>query len=331
MTGLCLIWFIRLCGRLFSPINPMAKKHQKRDPKVVSFTMSHIRGKNTGIELSLREALYKEGFRYRCNSGAVYGHPDLVNSRYKIAIFADSEFWHGYHFEEQKKQIRTHKAYWIPKIERNIARDEQVNAELEREGYTVLRYWGQQIEKHLSEVVSDVLAHLDHLKAIEALRGENLVKTTLCYIEKDDSYLMLYRNKKQNDLNEGKWIGVGGHVESGESIVGCLKREVKEETGLVLTHFTYRGYIDFLNDRYDPERMYLYTADGFTGEQIVCDEGSLSWIKKDQIMSLNLWEGDKVFLPLLQSKTAEPFHLTLIYHDNVLSEVLGPFYPAPKK
>ena len=305
----------------------MAKKHAKRDPKVVSFTMSHIRGKNTGIELSLRKALRAQGFSYRCNSSHVFGHPDIVNSKYKIAIFADSEFWHGYHFEENKKSIRTHKSYWIPKIERNIARDAEVNAELTKEGYTVLRYWGNEIEKDLPKVVGDIVMHWNHLKALEAIREQGLVKTTLCYLEKDEAYLMLYRNKKKNDLNEGKWIGVGGHVEPGESIVACLKREIKEETGLTLTHYVYHGYIDFLNDRYDPERMYLYTGDKFTGEEIVCDEGTLSWIPKAKIMELNLWEGDRVFLPLLNQKESRPFQLTLVYHDNKLAEVLGPYYP----
>jgi 8-oxo-dGTP diphosphatase len=171
------------------------------------------------------------------------------------------------------------------------------------------------------------VAHWNHLKALEAIREKGLVKTTLCYLEKNGAYLMLYRNKKKNDLNEGKWIGVGGHVEKGESIVACLKREIKEETGLTLTHYVYRGYIDFLNDLYDPERMYLYTGDQFTGEEIVCDEGTLSWIPKEKIMELNLWEGDRVFLPLLNQKKSQPFQLTLVYQKNKLSEVRGPYYP----
>ena len=105
--------------------------------------------------------------------------------------------------------------------------------------------------------------------------------TTLCYIEKDDSYLMLHRTKKENDLNHDKWIGVGGKLEEGETPEECLLREVKEETGLTLTSYRLRGIITFLSDEWGSEYMFLYTADGFTGEMISCNEGELTWVPRD--------------------------------------------------
>lgn len=125
--------------------------------------------------------------------------------------------------------------------------------------------------------------------------------TVLCYLKKDDQYLFMNRNKKKNDLNEGKWIGIGGHLEDEETKEQALVREVKEETGLTLNNFTYRGEILFVNDDYQ-EIMYLFTSENFSGELAECDEGELSWIDKDKIFDLNLWEGDKYFLkPLLNS------------------------------
>ena len=106
--------------------------------------------------------------------------------------------------------------------------------------------------------------------------------TTLCYIEKDDCYLMLHRISKKNDVNRDKWIGVGGHFEKGESPEECLLREVKEETGLTLTSFRFRGIITFATDTFETEYMCLYTADGYTGELIPCDEGKLEWVSKER-------------------------------------------------
>ncbi|MCR5650094.1 MAG: 8-oxo-dGTP diphosphatase [Lachnospiraceae bacterium] len=125
--------------------------------------------------------------------------------------------------------------------------------------------------------------------------------TTLCYIEKDDCYLMLLRNKKENDVNRGKWIGVGGHFEEGESPQDCLLREVKEETGLTLTSFSFRGIVTFIYNENETEYMHLFTSDSFTGSLQSCDEGDLKWIRKDDIPNLNLWEGDRLFLPRLIS------------------------------
>ena len=125
--------------------------------------------------------------------------------------------------------------------------------------------------------------------------------STLCYIERDGQYLMLLRNRKKKDINKGKWIGVGGHFLPGETPEECLLREVREETGLTLLNWQFRGIVTFQQNDDEAEYMHLFTADEFSGELLDCDEGELSWIPKDRIFSLNLWEGDRVFLePLLQ-------------------------------
>jgi len=150
-----------------------------------------------------------------------------------------------------------------------------------------------------------------------------MFNTTLCYIEKDGQYLMLYRNKKKNDFNEGKWIGVGGKFEEGEDPETCLLREVKEETGLTLNNYRLRGIITFrLND--DPtETMFLFTSDSYTGEISSCNEGELHWVDIDKVPSLNLWEGDKVFMKLL-AENAPFFLLTLFYEgDNLVYKKLS--------
>ena len=134
--------------------------------------------------------------------------------------------------------------------------------------------------------------------------------TTLCYIEKDDQYLMLHRISKKNDVNKDKWIGVGGHFESGESPEDCLLREVKEETGLTLTSYRFRGILTFNFNDNESEYICLYTADGFEGELRECDEGTLEWVPKDEIDNLNLWTGDKIFFDLLR-KDAPFFSLKL--------------------
>lgn len=145
--------------------------------------------------------------------------------------------------------------------------------------------------------------------------------TTLCYIEKDGAYLMLHRNKKKNDENEGKWIGVGGKFLEGESPDDCLLREVREETGLVLTSFRPRGIVTFVSDVFETEYMFLYTADGFVGEICECDEGELCWIKKEDVTLLPLWQGDRIFLSLLSSD--HPFFsLKLSYKKDDLADAL---------
>lgn len=143
--------------------------------------------------------------------------------------------------------------------------------------------------------------------------------TTLCYIEKDDKYLMLLRNKKEVDINKGKWIGVGGHFEEGESPEECLVREVYEETGLILTNYKFRGLVTFSSDHWQTEYMFLYTADGFEGELKDCNEGELRWIPKSEILDLNLWEGDKEFLKLLFEDN-DVFSMKLSYVGDTLVE-----------
>lgn len=136
--------------------------------------------------------------------------------------------------------------------------------------------------------------------------------STLCYIEKDGKYLMLHRTVKENDVNKDKWIGVGGHFEKDESPEECLLREVKEETGYTLTSYKFRGLVTFISGNGVTEYMSLFTAHGFEGEQIECDEGELEWVEKDRIESLNIWEGDKIFFRLLEE--GQPFFsLKLVY------------------
>lgn len=148
--------------------------------------------------------------------------------------------------------------------------------------------------------------------------------TTLCYIEKDGKYLMLYRNKKEHDVNEGKWIGIGGHFEEGESPDECLLREVKEETGLELTNYKFRGIVTFISDGWPVEYMCLFTADAFNGhveDGQPCSEGELRWVDKTRIPELNLWEGDKVFLKLL-AEDSPFFTLKLRYTGDDLVECI---------
>lgn len=148
--------------------------------------------------------------------------------------------------------------------------------------------------------------------------------TTLCYIEKEDRYLMLHRISKKNDVNKEKWIGVGGHFEKDESPEDCLLREVKEETGLALTSYHFRGIVTFiLKDKGSEltEYMCLYTADDYEGTLYDCNEGVLKWVNKNEIFNLNLWEGDRIFLRLLQEN--HPFFsLKLVYEGNCLKEAV---------
>lgn len=145
--------------------------------------------------------------------------------------------------------------------------------------------------------------------------------TTLCYIEKEDNYLMLHRVKKEMDVNKDKWIGVGGHFEKDESPEECLLREVKEETGLTLESWKFRGLITFVCQGWNTEYMCLYTADKFQGEIKECDEGELVWVPKSQLNHLNLWEGDKIFFRLLEERE-DFFTMKLVYEGDVLKECL---------
>lgn len=143
--------------------------------------------------------------------------------------------------------------------------------------------------------------------------------TTLCYIEKDEKYLMLHRSAKKNDGSGGKWMGIGGHFEEGESPYDCVIREVNEETGLTLIEPQYRAVVTFDSDEYESEQMHLFTCKSFTGELCQCDEGELHWIDKDKINELNMWNGDIVFLSLLETEK-EFFSLKLTYKGEELQE-----------
>lgn len=148
--------------------------------------------------------------------------------------------------------------------------------------------------------------------------------TTLCYIVKHNKVLMLYRNKKENDLNEGKWVGVGGKFKEGETPDECLRREVYEETGLTLTDYHLHGVITFVSDTWDNEYMFLYSASGFTGElNRNCPEGTLQWIPKEEVLSLPMWEGDHYFLkPLLEG---EPdISMKVVYKGDHMEECILP-------
>lgn len=137
--------------------------------------------------------------------------------------------------------------------------------------------------------------------------------TTLCYIEQNGAYLMLHRTKKENDENKDKWIGIGGRIEEGESPHDCVKREIYEETGLTVESPSYRGLITFVSDRYGTEYMHLFSAEDFSGELLPeCDEGRLEWIEKIALYSLPMWEGDKIFLKLLDTERRF-FSLKLVY------------------
>ncbi len=157
-----------------------------------------------------------------------------------------------------------------------------------------------------------------------------MLNTTLCYIEQDGKYLMLHRVKKKNDINHDKWIGIGGKFEEKESPEDCALREVKEETGLTLTSYAYRGLVTFVSDRYETEYMHLFTADGFTGELIDCDEGTLEWVDKALVPTLPTWAGDRIFLDLL-ARDVPFFSLKLEYvGDTLVRAVLdGKELPLP--
>ena len=145
--------------------------------------------------------------------------------------------------------------------------------------------------------------------------------STRCYILRGNEVLMLHRVKKKDDINKDKWIGIGGKFESEESPDECLLREAKEETGLTLTSWRCRGIVTFLNEGGEGEYMYLFTADGFQGELIECDEGNLEWVSREFLGTLPMWEGDKIFLDLLW-QDAPFFLLTLRYRNDRLVEAV---------
>ena|SRR3712207_785087 len=147
------------------------------------------------------------------------------------------------------------------------------------------------------------------------------MKFTLCYMIKDGKYLMLHRTKKEVDVNKGKWIGVGGKLEKGETPAQGIVREIKEETGYDANECIFRGIVVFNYNDNPSEDMYLYTCDDFAGKEKVCDEGDLEWIDIDKIEGLNIWEGDRIFHRLLREGKgldSSKIYLTLNYRDDVL-------------
>ena len=141
--------------------------------------------------------------------------------------------------------------------------------------------------------------------------------TTLCYIERENRYLMLHRTKKRGDPNGGKWLGIGGHFEPGESPEECMLREVLEETGLTLTEYAFRGIVTFVSGEW-VEYMHLFTASRFEGTPAPCDEGELEWIDKSRLGELPMWAGDKIFLSLI-AKSGPFFSLKLTYDGDRLA------------
>ena len=148
-----------------------------------------------------------------------------------------------------------------------------------------------------------------------------MLNTTLCYIERDGCYLMLHRIKKEQDMNHDKWVGIGGKFEDKESPEDCVLREVLEETGLTLAHMEYRGIVTFVSNEYPTEYMHLFWADGFTGQLRECDEGVLEWLPKQQLRAIPKWEGDEIFLNLLEERVPF-FSLKLQYEGDRLREAV---------
>lgn len=150
-----------------------------------------------------------------------------------------------------------------------------------------------------------------------------MINTTLCHIEKDGKYLMLHRVKKQNDLNHDKWVAIGGKFEQGESPEEANAREVFEETGLTLYNTRYCGIVTFVSDKWGTEYMHIFHTTDFSGELSDCDEGELCWVEIEKIYSLPIWEGDKIFLRLLEEKVPF-FSLKLEYQgDTLINAVLN--------
>ena len=133
----------------------------KHTPEQRRKNMQAVKNKDSEIELLLRRELWSRGIRYRKNSNKVFGHPDIVFIGKKIAVFCDSEFWHGYNWETNKEEIKSHQDFWIPKIEKNIQRDIEVNQKLQSEGWLVIRFWGKEIKKDVSACADLVVKRLE--------------------------------------------------------------------------------------------------------------------------------------------------------------------------
>ena len=150
-----------------------------------------------------------------------------------------------------------------------------------------------------------------------------MIDSTLCYLYRGNEVLMMHRTRKKNDMNHDKWIAVGGRFEEGESPEDCALREVREETGLTMTSWQYRGLVTFVNNLYETERMHLFTSDAFEGELSDCDEGELVWLPKADLDRLPQWEGDRIFHRLL-NEDIPFFSLKLVYSgEKLLTAVLN--------
>jgi len=121
-----------------------------------SKNMKAVKNKDSKIELRLRKALWRKGYRYRKNCQELFGKPDIVFLKKKIAVFCDSEFWHGFDWENKKKDFKSKRDFWIPKIERNIQRDKEVNEKLKKDGWIVVRFWGKEIKYHLEDCIEKI-------------------------------------------------------------------------------------------------------------------------------------------------------------------------------
>jgi len=148
-----------------------------------------------------------------------------------------------------------------------------------------------------------------------------MILSSVIYIEQENKYLMLHRTRKENDTNKDKWIGVGGKFEEGETPEECARRETFEETGLSLDNLFYRGIVTFISDKYPAEQMHLFKSTAFSGKIKECDEGELDWIEKEKLLSLPIWEGDKIFLRLLDQDIPF-FSLKLRYEGNTLAQAI---------
>lgn len=144
-----------------------------------------------------------------------------------------------------------------------------------------------------------------------------MILSTICYIEKEGKYLMLHRTKKKNDINKEKWLGIGGKFVDKESPEECIIREVKEETGLILNSVSLRGILTFINTICETEYIFVFTSNNFTGNLIECNEGDLQWVDKEKVTSLNLWEGDKIFIEKIKEESPF-FTIKYIYDGDTL-------------
>lgn len=153
------------------------------------------------------------------------------------------------------------------------------------------------------------------------MSDSSMKNTTLCYLERDGKYLMLHRVKKENDMNRDKWLGIGGKFEPGESPEDCALREIREETGLTVTDWEYRGIVTFVSEEFGTEWMHLFWSDSFTGTLTDCDEGELAWIGKRELLTKELWQGDRIFLELLEQRVPF-FSLKLCYRGDTLTRAV---------